>query len=417
MEKMSLLQRHVNTLSALLPHTKRGKGRGTLPLRALSDALFRLQRGLTGERTLAGDFYMEDDSLLAAYLLYYWPVSYQQLRHIIGQLPPEAFSFTGRTAGSGPSILDTGSGPGPASAALCDFLQEQAKAGPSPSVCFCDHSPKALSLAQGIFAKDFPNVQTQIQVSDFEKAPFSSESLPEGKKFSVAIFCHSLNELWQEKKDRIDRRTGLIEQILDSYMEKEGLLILCEPAQTKSSRELISIRDSLLARRSDLDLLAPCTGSGTPCPALRQGEGTSCHSEGNWEAVEPATSLAEAAGLDRKSIKMSYLAFKKTEESNGREGQAAQQETAFTARVVSDPMLNKAGRIRFVLCDGHERFSLSAKKGDAAAERKGFWKLKRDTLICVRKAERRGEAGKPSFAVTEETEIDILTVADQTQKQ
>ncbi len=355
---------------------------------------------------------MEDDSLLAAYLLYYWPVSYQQIRHILRQLPPEAFSFTGRPADTGPSILDIGSGPGPASAALCDFLQQGTKAGATSSVCFCDHSPKALSLAQGIFAKDFPAIQTKIQVSDFEKALFSSKSLPDGKKFSAAIFCHSLNELWQEKKDRIERRTGLIEQLLDSHIEKDGLLILCEPAQTKSSRELIAIRDSLIAKRSDLALLAPCTGNGGPCPALRQGEGTSCHSEGNWEAVEPATSLAEAAGLDRKSIKMSYLAFKKTEGNNNRKDETATQEASFTARVVSDAMLNKAGRIRFVLCDGKERFSLSAKKGDAVAERKGFWKLKRDTLIRVHKAERRGEAGKTSFAVTEETVIDILNATD-----
>ncbi|MBP5464187.1 MAG: hypothetical protein J6Y13_03310, partial [Treponema sp.] len=228
----------------------------------------------------------------------------------------------------------------------------------------------------------------------------------------------------QGEEDRIAQRTAVIEQVIDSYMEENALLILCEPAQTQSSRELIAVRDALLARRTDLSLLAPCVTAGFPCPALLQGDGSTCHAEGSWEAVEPARSLAEAAGLDRQSIKMAYFVFRRGRETDhetvhktvmgeneakeqpGRE--AALPGDCFTARIVSDAMLNKAGRVRFVLCDGKQRFSLSAKKGDAAAGAKGFWKLTRGKRIMVRGAERRGEAEKPSFAMTDGTELTIL---------
>ena len=72
-------------------------------------------------------------------------------------------------------------------------------------------------------------------------------------------------------------------------------------------------------------------------------------------------------------------------------------------------MLNKAGRIRFVLCDGARRFSLSATKEDSIAREKGFWNLRRGQLIRVTGAEPRSQAEKISFAVTESTEIRLLS--------
>lgn len=419
----NLLQQHIKSILSLVPDSVRIPVGNQASLRRISNALLCLQRGLTGDRGLAGEGYMDKNDLLSAYLLYYWPVSYQQMRHILRQLPKDALLPSLHAEDRDFSILDIGSGPGPASAALCDFLiHKQFIKNRNISVCFTDHSTKATALAQALFARDFPAVKTESRRSDIEQGTILPPDIQAVKKYSAALFCHSLNEFWQNKEGRIEKRVAIIEQILDIYMEENALLILCEPAQTQSSRELIAVRDALLAARTDLQLLAPCVCANVPCPALLQGDGSTCHAEGNWEAVEPATSLAEAAGLDRQSIKMAYFAFRKgaAEESDsgdsartpataaGHSRETCLQDGTFTARIVSDAMLNKAGRVRFVLCDGKQRFSLSAKKGDAGAGAKGFWNLKRGKRITVRGAERRGEAEKPSLAMTDGTELTLL---------
>ena len=71
-------------------------------LREVAAGVRKLSMGLTRERQLAGARYMDDPSLLGAYLLFYWPVSYAQARAVLGELSrrPRA-------------VLDLGSGPGP----------------------------------------------------------------------------------------------------------------------------------------------------------------------------------------------------------------------------------------------------------------------------------------------------------------
>ena len=56
-------------------------------LREVGAAVARLSRGLTRERELAGARYLDEERLLGAYLLFYWPVSYLQARGILSELP------------------------------------------------------------------------------------------------------------------------------------------------------------------------------------------------------------------------------------------------------------------------------------------------------------------------------------------
>ncbi|MFN7130479.1 MAG: methyltransferase domain-containing protein, partial [Myxococcales bacterium] len=100
-------------------------------IREVGGAIRRLSQGLTRERELAGARYMEDPKLLGAYLLFYWPVSYAQARHVLKELP-----------GRPRSVLDLGSGPGPVAFAALD-------AGAS-DVTAADRSPAALELARAL---------------------------------------------------------------------------------------------------------------------------------------------------------------------------------------------------------------------------------------------------------------------------
>ncbi|MBQ9538701.1 MAG: class I SAM-dependent methyltransferase, partial [Treponema sp.] len=206
------LQRHIKTLVYLAPDKT--------PLwRKTQAALLRLQRGLTGERKLAGRQYMEENDLLSAYLLYYWPVSYQQVSCIIKNMTQKPFPREKI------SILDIGSGPGPASAALCDHLiSSQHISGKDICVCHADYSEKALSLASRIFSRDFPEIQAEAIPCKIGKELMNKLSVPKARSFSIAIFCHSLNELWQDAKDSIQRRAGFIKELMDSHMEEHSLL-------------------------------------------------------------------------------------------------------------------------------------------------------------------------------------------------
>jgi hypothetical protein len=62
-------------------------------------------------------------------------------------------------------------------------------------------------------------------------------------------------------------------------------------------------------------------------------------------------------------------------------------------RVVSEPMLNKAGRVRYLLCGNRGRFPFSAKRDDPAAAAGGFFGLARYDLIQVEEPESREGGG------------------------
>src|SRR5512137_804607 len=98
-------------------------------LREVSAAVQRLSLGLTRDRRLAGARYLDDDRLLGAYLLFYWPVSYLQARGILSELPRRPRS-----------ALDLGSGPAPVAFAALD-------AG-AAEVLAADRSTRALAVAR-----------------------------------------------------------------------------------------------------------------------------------------------------------------------------------------------------------------------------------------------------------------------------
>src|SRR3954471_24211714 len=91
------LDRWVPHLIATWRKLRRGKGQAGAggpddrltpqEVREVGAAVRKLSLGLTRERQLAGARYMEDPSLLGAYLLFYWPVSYAQARQALGELP------------------------------------------------------------------------------------------------------------------------------------------------------------------------------------------------------------------------------------------------------------------------------------------------------------------------------------------
>jgi SAM-dependent methyltransferase len=345
-------------------------GLGKREIEAAGAALLALQRGLTGDRRLAGARYMDEGDLLGAYLLYYWPVSYMQVSLALAELP-----FAPRR------VLDLGAGPGPASAAVIDAPGPGATARVEELV-LADASLKALDLAASILARgaDSRSMRISTAVLDLE----ARRELPEGS-FDLILMGHCLNELWRGEGDAIDRRLDLLRRAADR-LAPGGRILLIEPALLLTCRELIALRDRLA--RGGWKVLAPCPGS-YPCPALAAGPERSCHAQSPWTPSEPVASLARAACLDRGAVKWTYF-FLAPEAATGSEPEAGFEGSR---RVVSDPMLNKAGRLRYVLCGDGALKTISARSDDESARASGFMDLRRGDVIRTDKLEERPSGG------------------------
>lgn len=343
----------------------RGRPGGGIDLDAAAKELLALQRGLTGDRKLIGARYMDERVRLSSYLLFYWPVSYAQARAML------------RMAGIAPRsgavrVLDLGSGPSPCGLAAADHLAGIAPDAPPEaavraSVVACD--PSALALASaGRLAEAAGRAFTGIPGWDAAaEAPF-----PNGP-FDLITLGHVVNELWSGEADRIDRRVRLLDRCF-GLLAPDGALLLLEPALLSTGRAALALRDRLAA--SGRRVLAPCVRSG-PCPALL-AEGQTCHSDFAWDLPRTVKELSARTGLDKGLVKTTGFVFA-AGRSSGRPDAAAPD----LFRVVSDPMVNKAGRVRYLVCGERGRFPLSAKRGEGFPAERAFFALKRSDLIRV----------------------------------
>ena len=383
---------------------------GTINLSAteceqLGTSLIQLQRGLTGSRALAGTTYMQSPSLLGAYLLYYWPISYAQIRFALCSVQEHLISLAGRKD-TPIRILDLGSGPAPASAAICDAIFSVCKRNASLEVLAVDVSASALQIASSLFKKSFPEVHIKTECSAITSEDYIQQKA-KNDFFDIIVLSHALNEMWYNQSDALQRRIAFLQKV-SAQLSPNGILLLCEPALLQTSRDLLRIRDSLCS--SGFWVLAPCPQSN-PCPALHAGEQHTCHADCAWRPPKLVASLANVAGLERKSVKMTYLVLQKHCMTNTNPDGLQEKpcllphERHTHFRVVSEAMRNKAGRVRYLLCNGKQRIALSAKNGDAHAKTQGFFSLRRYDGIYIKNPSLRGDANKPSYGVEDYTEL------------
>jgi SAM-dependent methyltransferase len=402
------LNSRIRTLISLWRTTKSTDTLSAKEVKTVGNALLSLQRGLTGDRLLAGTGYMDDDAFLGAYLLYYWPVSYMQTT-LAASCNPRAFHASGQGT---IRILDIGSGPGPASAALADYLPRILPDMHGAEFTLVDSSRSALELAAKILKSctvcgKTPQVNTHN--ANLER--------PEGIEFcsgmyDIILMSHALNELWKNDKNKLVKRHAFLENAAE-HLSPSGILFVVEPALLETSRSLLAVRDMLCSQ--GFSISAPCTGCAPcshACPALAAGPSHTCHAEIPWHPVEPVASLAKTAGLDRDSVKMSFFIAQKNHAEMAEPQNTDSlniQKDVITARVVSEGMLNKSGRIRFLLCNGQSRFAFSAKNGDAGAKSAGFFNLRRYDLVEVSMPELRGTKESPAYGFTAETKLRIVS--------
>jgi SAM-dependent methyltransferase len=341
-------------------------------LREVAAAVARLSKGLTRDRELAGARYMDEDRLLGAYLLFYWPVSYLQARGTISELGRRP-----RTA------LDLGSGPGPMAFAALD-------AGASEAIA-ADRSSRALASARALACEAGEPLGTR-EWNPTRPVPLAT--LAEGRRFDLVTMGHVLNELWKGQ-DEDARRAALLEEALQLVAPGGSLLVL-EPALRDTSRALLRVRDRLVA--AGISVRAPCLFRG-PCPALVR-ETDWCHAERPVEPPPLVAQIAKAAGLRRESVKMSYLVL-----APRGEGWAAPP-AGRVFRIVSEPLPSK-GRLRYMGCGPEGRMGLSLQEKHVGETNRRFASLLRGDVVEVAGAEPRGDG----LALSERSTVKVIAPA------
>jgi ribosomal protein RSM22 (predicted rRNA methylase) len=309
---------------------------------------------------------MESPDSLGAYLLYYWPHSYLQARWLI--------ETAQRLCGAAPGpVVDIGAGPGPAAAAFADCGCSAA--------ALVDSSPLALRAATSIVpgAKTF---NARIREGPRDK------SIREGmKEARFVYFGNCLNELdAPERAGAVKAWAGLT--------HPDALILIAEPALDALAREAMALRDELAAE--GFRVLAPCPFQG-PCP-MRRDPKRSCHMAEPWLLPEPCASISRRAGLSRDAVKLAGYILAKPG-SRAFESVARGLELA-----VSDPMLNKAGRLRFSLCGPEGLSTVSGKVGAMGPNEGAFSGIRRGDLVRFSRCEAR-ESGR---GVLPESEVAIV---------
>jgi len=341
-------------------------------LREVGAAVARLSRGLTRERELAGARYLDEERLLGAYLLFYWPISYLQARGTLSELPrrPRA-------------VLDLGSGPGPLAFAALD-------AG-AAEVVAADRSASALAAARELARAAGEAIATR------EWNPSRGRPLAElaaGRRFDLVTLGHVLNELFRgEGADA--RRAALLEEAL-ALVAPGGSLLVVEPALRDTSRALLRVRDLLVAR--GYAVRAPCLFRGA-CPALSR-ETDWCHAERPIDPPPLVAQIGRAAGLRKEAVKMSYLVL-------AAPGEAwPEPPPGRVFRIVSEPIPSK-GRLRYMGCGPEGRLGLALQEKHVADANRAFATLLRGDLIEVERGEPRGDG----IALGEGSRVRVVAAA------
>ncbi|MHB1285842.1 MAG: small ribosomal subunit Rsm22 family protein [Leptospirales bacterium] len=310
---------------------------------------------------------MDQKDLLQTYRSYYHPIS----RAKGESLATEALNQV-RKWGLSPSavphsikIVDFASGTG---GFVEGFLQGLSGYFPeSPREVFLyDQSHHALTSASESVRKILP--ETNSVHSRVTRFP-GRLSLPDSIDWLLQA------NLLAENLEKSSEMLLLLEEAF-LRLNPGGVMILTEPADRVSSRNLLNIRDLLLDHLQDLHILAPCPNfRDAACPALLN-EKDWCHEDRPFHFSPEVHSMASSVGHIKDALKMSYLIGVRF--PNRPLSQASQGHS--TLRLVSE-LKNERGLGWGIFCNGEERKKIRILTRHRNERNKSFWSLHRGEEI------------------------------------
>jgi len=333
-------------------------------LHVLASDVARLSRLLTKGREELPPAYLRDEGLRGAYTAYFLPANLSKIHKPLHELslhPGALFSKQKLR------ILDIGAGPGTASLGALDFFSRQALR-PGLELVAVDQVAANLKEAESFFRERQGGVDASLTTlcSDIK----GLERHVKGR-FDVIIFANVLNELFAHDPQRTGHRTALLSGVLERLLAPEGSCIVIEPALRETSRDLLEVRDGMIAK--GLQVYSPCLGNAA-CPA-RANPRDWCHEDIPWEPPSLVREIDKLTGLRKDSLKFSYLVLR-------RDGLSLTDVCGREAfRVVSEPLASK-GKLEFYLCGFGGRRLITRLDKDATSLNQAFEKLRRGDVVA-----------------------------------
>lgn len=303
-----------------------------------------VHEGLVGARKLVGTPYLASPTLRDEYARDIAPRTEAALARILG----EVYGSRGAPgAGLGGNVVGQGStGAEPRSVSAPPPIRSM-----SPPARAIDLGAGTGAVGRALrarFGESLPVVAVDlVSGPGILHADLASELPAVDGKFDLVVAAHLLNELFVDRlpAERAELRARRVLDWSRALLENGGAMVLVEPALRRTSRELLAVRDLLLAE--GLAVVAPCFWTG-PCPALAR--------ERDW--CHDAAPIANGARVDYSYLVLRVPAPSPSSES-GVEGPAggsgAHSPVANPVadpslfRIVSDPMIEK-GRLRLFGC-------------------------------------------------------------------
>lgn len=237
-----------------------------------------------------------------AYMAYFFPLNYLRLQYVLGEALRLQFPMR--------SILDIGSGPGVAHAALLDlgFTGEYQASEPA-------------EVARGLHMQ-WRKAQGEQRNLFLESGRLTADQV-RGKTLLLSYVVNELTEFPAE------------------WFEAESLIIL-EPSTRDQGRRLMELRAQLIAE--GFSVWAPCTHQGL-CPLLTESKNDWCHQRIHTERPEYLQKLEAKMQIRNDTLTFSYLLASR---------RAAPVYSSRTGRIIGDTLYEN-GKTRQAFCRGPKR--------------------------------------------------------------
>ena len=338
-------------------------------LALLAEEVSRLSRLLTKDRAYIPPAYLKDEGLRKAYLTYYLPSNLLKIR-----LPLKELSLHQKNIFSKEHlrILDIGSGPGSAALGVLGFFS-RLENKPVLEFVASDYVAENLKDAATIFESYKQHFRINASLRTVKTSVQKLKPLLEGR-YDLIILSNVLNELFLNDKKRIGKRIEFLNEILGHFLMHDGSCIIIEPALHDTSREMLLVRDGLLAR--GFHIYSPCL-MNLSCPALVRPKDW-CHEDVPWEPPALIKEIDKLAGLRKDSLKFSYVVLRKDGLS------LTDVYGADSFRIVSEPIISK-GKVEFYLCGKGGRRLITRLDKDKSPANESFDALKRGDIVRFEK--------------------------------
>ncbi|MEC7839227.1 MAG: small ribosomal subunit Rsm22 family protein [Chlamydiota bacterium] len=304
-------------------------------------------------KDLIDNNYFSSREHLAAYLMYYWPMHYQEGLSLINELPRPPRR-----------VLDIGSGPAPYAFAA---LQHGAT-----DVYATDLHLDAVTLGAKICGRHGKTLTVREWNCRKDQCPVEG-------KFDLIILAHTLEEIFpREIKGWRDDQDIFIQSLI-SKLTPDGYLMIVDNSRLSTNHRILEIRDSLVEQ--GLPVQAPCVWKGK-CPAL-QTKNSPCYAQRDFVRPYVVKEIQRAARFKQSSLKMSYLIM------GNLDAKWPLLPEKQLYRVISPPIDSFNGPA-FYLCGVDGKKKLSSHIKEHSKDTRSFDYLKRGELISIEGALEEG---------------------------